>query len=45
MPCGWREVMSNFKKLDIKFDIQKLQLATNELFSKMSWQQHVVKGV
>ena len=45
MPCGWREAMSNFKKLDIKFDIQKLQLATNELFSKMSWQQHVVKGV
>ena len=45
MPCGWREAMSNFEKLDIKFDIQKLQLATNELFSKMSWQQHVVKGV
>ena len=37
--------MNNFKKLDIKFDIQKLQLATNELFSQMSWQQHVVKGV
>ena len=35
----------NFEKLDIKFDIQKLQLATNELFSQMSWQQHVVKGL
>ena len=45
MPCGWRTEMSNFEKLDIKFDIQKLQLATNELFSKMSWQQHVVKGL
>ena len=43
MPCGWN--IMNFEKLDIKFDIQKLQLATNELFSKMSWQQHVVKGV
>ena len=45
MPCGWRTEMSNFEKLDIKFDIQKLQLATNELFSQMSWQQHVVKGL
>ena len=35
----------NFEKLEIKFDIQKLQLATNELFSQMSWQQHVVKGL
>ena len=43
MPCGWNIV--NFKKLEIKFDIQKLQLATNELFSQMSWQQHVVKGL
>ena len=43
MPCGW-EIM-NFEKLEIKFDIQKLQLATNELFSQMSWQQHVVKGL
>jgi len=45
MPCGWRTEMNNFEKLDIKFDIQKLQLATNELFSQMSWQQHVVKGL
>ena len=43
MPCGWN--VMNFEKLDIKFDIQKLQLATNELFSQMSWQQHVVKGL
>ena len=43
MPCGWNTM--NFEKLDIKFDIQKLQLATNELFSQMSWQQHVVKGL
>ena len=43
MPCGWK--IMNFEKLEIKFDIQKLQLATNELFSQMSWQQHVVKGL
>ena len=35
----------NFKKLDIKFDIKKLQNATNELFTKMSWKSYTVKGL
>ena len=35
----------NFKKLDIKFDIEKLQDATNELFTKMSWKSYTVKGL
>ena len=37
--------MSNFKKLDIKFDSKKLRQATNELFTKVSWRHHVVKGL
>ena len=37
--------MKYFKELNIKFDINKLQSATNELFSKMSWRQHIVKGL
>ena len=36
---------SNFKILPIFFDIEKLQQATNELFTKMSWKQHIVKGL
>ena len=43
MPCGWK--IMNFEKLDIKFDVEKLQSATNELFTKMSWKQHIVKGL
>ena len=35
----------NFEKLPIAFKIEELQKATNELFSQMSWQQHVVKGL
>ena len=35
----------NFKKLDIKFDIEKLQDATNEIFTKMSWKSYTVKGL
>ena len=37
--------MSNFKKLQMSFDIEELQKATNELFTKMSWKQHIVKGL
>ena len=37
--------MKNFKKLDIKIDVEKLQAATNELFTKMSWKQYTVKGI
>ena len=37
--------MENFNKLPISFDIDKLQQATNELFSRMSWRQHIVKGL
>ena len=36
---------SNFEILPIFFDIEKLQSATNELFTKMSWKQHIVKGL
>ena len=35
----------NFEKLEIKFDIEKLQSATNELFTKMSWKSYTVKGL
>ena len=35
----------NFLKLPPSFDIEKLQKATNELFTKMSWKQHIVKGL
>ena len=35
----------NFTELPISFDIDKLQSATNELFSRMSWRQHIVKGL
>ena len=45
MPCGWGEAMSNFEKIPITFKIEELQKATNELFTKMAWQQHVVKGL
>ena len=38
-------MMKNFKKLDIKFDAKKLRQATNELFTKVSWRHHVVKGL
>ena len=37
--------MENFNKLPVEFDIDELQSATNELFSKMSWKQHIVKGL
>tara|TARA_B110000014_G_scaffold247289_1_gene220708 strand:- start:109 stop:669 length:561 start_codon:yes stop_codon:yes gene_type:complete len=37
--------MKNFKKLDLKFNPEKLQKATNVLFSEMSWKQHIVKGL
>ena len=37
--------MSNFEKLSMSFDIEELQKATNELFTKMSWKQHTVKGL
>ena len=37
--------MSNFEKLSMSFDIEELQKATNELFTKMSWKQHIVKGL
>lgn len=37
--------MSNFTKLELKFDIQKLQKATNELFTQMSWKSYTVKGL
>ena len=37
--------MKNFNRLPIEFDIDELQSATNELFSKMSWKQHIVKGL
>ena len=37
--------MSNFQKTPIKFDIEKLQSATNELFTKMSWKSYTVKGL
>ena len=33
------------KSKTISFDIEKLQQATNELFTKMSWKQHIVKGL
>ncbi len=36
---------NNFEILPIFFDIEKLQQATNELFTKMSWKQHIVKGL
>ena len=36
---------SNFEILPIFFDIEKLQKATNELFTKMSWKQHIVIDV
>ena len=35
----------NFEILNVFFDIEKLQQATNELFTKMSWKQHIVKGL
>ena len=35
----------NFEIIDIKFDVEKLQQATNELFTKMSWKSHIVKGL
>ena len=35
----------NFVKLPIVFKIDELQNATNELFTKMSWKQHIVKGL
>ena len=35
----------NFKILPIFFDIERLQSATNELFTKMSWKSHIVKGL
>ena len=38
--------MKNFKKLTgASFNIEELQKATNELFTKMSWKQHIVKGL
>ncbi len=36
---------NNFNILPIFFDIEKLQQATNELFTKMSWKSHIVKGL
>ena len=35
----------SFQKLDIKFDPKKLRQATNQLFTKVSWRHHVVKGL
>ena len=35
----------NFTKLPIYFDIKKLQDTTNELFSKISLKEHIVKGI
>ena len=35
----------NFIKLPFSFNIDELQKATNELFTKMSWKQHIVKGL
>ena len=40
-----QDITKYFKKLSMSFNIEELQKATNELFSQMSWQQHVVKGV
>ena len=38
--------MKNFKKITgASFNINELQRATNELFTKMSWKQHIVKGL
>ena len=37
--------MSHFEKLQMSFDIEELQKATNELFTKMSWKSHIVKGL
>ena len=37
--------MSNFKKIGVKFDHKKLRQATNQLFTKVSWRHHVVKGL
>ena len=36
---------NNFEILPIFFDIEKLQQATNKLFTEMSWKQHIVKGL
>ena len=35
----------NFLKMPITFDIEKLQSATNELFTQMSWKSYTVKGL
>ena len=35
----------NFVKVPITFNIKELQKATNELFTKMSWKSHIVKGL
>ena len=35
----------DFQKISIKFDIHKLQDGVNLLFSKMSWKEHIVKGL
>ena len=35
----------DFKICNVYFDIKKLQSATNELFTQMSWKQHIVKGL
>ena len=37
--------MKHFKKLDIQFEAKRLRQATNELFTKVSWRHHIVKGL
>ena len=37
--------MKNFVKTGIKFNPKELRKATNELFTKVSWRHHVVKGL